>query len=126
MSASQRKDRAADEIISTSNPVMKRMNGVNSPYSPQATGLDKIPEANVTVPIDDLEPTVECIEGNRRGVIKTVTDDGGDPAAVTEVVITFVNIEGAEPEKDITYTERELEESSITFFKKQLPETINV
>lgn len=126
MSASQRKDAAEQNIVPANDPVMKTINGMNSPYSVQATGLDKISEIDKTKPIDDIVPGDECLEGNRRGIVKTVSDDGEETPAVTEIVVLFKNETGSGPQSETTYSRSEIENSTIVFFKTQLPEDINV
>ena len=126
MSASLRKDRGIEEVVAPNNAVLKQIGGINSPYSPQATGLDKIPEANVTDDLDALTPAMECIEGNRRGVIKSIADDNAALPLLVSAVIEFKSEDAAGPVIDVTYTRAELEKSSITFFKQQLEGEINV
>lgn len=104
-------------LIDQGNEVMRQVTFMNSPYSPQATGLDRHPEKYVRMDsagIDALTTNTTVYVGNQDGYVKTVTG----AAPVTSIVITLPN-EGKTGTVDTTFTKAQLLDSRNIFFEKK-------
>ena len=107
MGASARKDYGSGAIVPENNETMKAINWINSPYSIQATGHDKVKDNLIEINSDNLDAlavNTRVLLGNKPGYVKTVTDTPGPP--LVSAVITVLDKE--KNEVDTTYTKAEL------------------
>ena len=87
-----RKDYGANAQVAESNETVKRANFDNSPYSVTSTGHNHIKDKYIPVTDENVEALVQgtrFMQGNREGYVKTVTDDGGDPAAFASAELAY-------------------------------------
>ena len=104
-------------LIASGNETMRQVTYMNSPYSVQATGLDKHPEKYILMTSANIDALIKGTivnVGNQDGYIKTVT--GSNP--VTSIVISIPN-EGETGIIDTTYTKAQLLASRNIFFQSK-------
>lgn len=120
MSAVARKDYGANAKIPLSNSTMRLINSINSPYSPQATGIDKEPGGYIQITkanLDSLTTNTRVLFGNVQGYVKTVTlDTEEDP----ELNVGFIScviavLDKEKVEQLTTYTADQLIASGNLF-----------
>lgn len=109
MSSISRKD--SKQIIAENNNTMKRVNFMNTPYSVQSTGADKIEgkviEVTTETLFNALSTRQRVLMGNKEGHIKTITES-------TSLVITTYDLE--KNEINTTYTMAQVLSSGNLFF----------
>ena len=110
MGASTRKDYGSDAIVAENNETMKQVNTVNSPYSVQATGHDKVKANYIPVTsenLDALADNTRVLLGNKEGYVKSTLLSTGDTAPpLVSAVITV--LDKTKTEIDTSYTKAEL------------------
>ena len=104
MGAISRKD--PQQKISENNKTMKRINNVNSPYSIQATGADKM-EGRIKAITDvtsfnTLTTRQRVLLGNKEGYLKTVTK------TVDNESLVYVTLNDLKEEVETTLTMAEV------------------
>lgn len=110
-----RKDYGANAKVPASNPTMREISAINSPYSVQATGYDR--DINPYIVLDSagldlLKRGTRVLFGNKDGYVKTVTYDGS--RVLVSAVITTLDKE--KNEVDTTYTKAEILALGNIFF----------
>mgnify|MGYP003640323948 CR=1 FL=1 len=84
--------------VALNNEVLKRVNHMNSPYSVQATGADKLLVVSTAAIFNSLTPRTKVLWGNNHGYLKTITDD-------TSLVYVYKNHKGEPVETTKTMAE---------------------
>lgn len=104
MGATARKDYGSDAIIADNNETLKRVNTMNTPYSVQASGVDKIDgrlQVIDSTTADSITARQRVLWGNKEGYIKSVTL-GADPFPLVSCVIAYLDKEKVEVTQTFT------------------------
>lgn len=115
MGATSRKDYGTDAIVSKNNPVIKRVNQMNAPYSVQAVGADRIEGRVVAVTtlaqFNALTTRQRVLLGSKEGYIKSI---------VLGVSLTYATLDKEKQEQITPLTMQQVFDSGNLFILDEL------